>query len=100
MTIYCMYVDSMLNDNDYLCWIYFVMTMTIYCMYVESILNDNDYLRWYYYYFYGYRKQDYLETDGTSDSTNILVPWRPVVLGAYAKAVSERGESGGASFDE
>lgn len=30
----------------------------------------------------------------------ILVPWRPVVLLAHALAVDERGEDGGAPFDE
>lgn len=35
-----------------------------------------------------------------SDSDVIHVPWRPVVLGAVVKAVSERGEDGGAAWDE
>lgn len=52
------------------------------------------------WYFYGYAKQGYLETDGTDDNTSIIVPWKPVVYRAYAKAVSERGEDGGASFAE
>ena len=50
-------------------------------------------------YVYGYAKQGYL--DITSDAnTNIIVPWRPVVFGAYARAVSERGEDGGIGFAE
>lgn len=52
------------------------------------------------WYFYGYNKQGYLEVDGTDDNTNIIIPWKPVVYRAYAKAVSERGEDGGASFAE
>lgn len=38
--------------------------------------------------------------DGTSDSTDIAIPSLPVVLSAYAKAVSERGEDGGISYNE
>ena len=52
------------------------------------------------WYFYGYAKQGYLNTDGTADNTSIIVPWKPVVFRAYAKAVSERGEDGGAPFAE
>lgn len=52
------------------------------------------------WYFYGYAKQGYLETDGTDDNTSIIIPWKPVVFGAYAKAVSERGEDGGIPFAE
>jgi len=48
---------------------------------------------------YGYSKQGYLSTT-SDDSTRIKVPWKPVVYGAYAKAVSERGEDGGVSFAE
>ena len=40
------------------------------------------------------------EVDGTDDSDNILIPSLPVVLGAYAKAVSERGEDGGIGINE
>lgn len=36
----------------------------------------------------------------TSGSTEISVPWYPVVLRAYAKAISERGEDGGTSYNE
>lgn len=36
-----------------------------------------------------------------SDKTTVmLVPWRPVVTLAYAKAISERGEDGGMSYEE
>jgi hypothetical protein len=36
-----------------------------------------------------------------SDKTTVmLVPWRPVVALAYAKAISERGEDGGMSYEE
>lgn len=41
-------------------------------------------------------KQGYLE----NDSDKIYIPWRPVVLGAYMKAISERGEDGGSLYDE
>ena len=50
-------------------------------------------------YVYGYSKQSYLSTT-SDDSTRIKVPWKPVVYGAYAKAVSERGEDGGVGFAE
>lgn len=33
-----------------------------------------------------------LETDGTDDATTILIPWRPVYLGALARLINERGE--------
>lgn len=46
--------------------------------------------------FYGHFPQ----ADLASDSTELIVPDLPVILGAYALAVSERGEDGGASFDE
>lgn len=46
--------------------------------------------------FYGYFPQ----ADLSSNSTELVVPDLPVILGAYALAVSERGEDGGASFDE
>lgn len=36
----------------------------------------------------------------TADSDDILVPSEPVVLGAYARAVAERGEDGGLSAQE
>ena len=36
----------------------------------------------------------------TLDADVIKVPWRPVVLGASLKAMSERGEDGGAPWDE
>ena len=36
----------------------------------------------------------------TSDTDEIKVPWRPVVLCAYLKAVGERGEDGGISYEE
>ena len=38
--------------------------------------------------------------DGTDDSTEITIPSLPVVLNAYAQAVSERGEDGGISINE
>ena len=38
--------------------------------------------------------------DGTDDSDVIAVPTLPVVLNAYARAVSERGEDGGIGFNE
>ena len=38
--------------------------------------------------------------DGTDDSEVITLPSLPVVLNAYAKAVSERGEDGGIGFNE
>ena len=48
---------------------------------------------------YGRSKQAYLDT--ASDSgTYIKAPWRPIVFLAYAKAVSERGDDGGAAYDE
>lgn len=40
------------------------------------------------------------QDDFTSDSTALIVPDWPVILGAWAKAVSERGEDGGASSSE
>ena len=40
------------------------------------------------------------DLDGTDDSEVITIPSLPVVLNAYAKAVSERGEDGGIGFNE
>jgi hypothetical protein len=40
------------------------------------------------------------QADFTLDSTGLLVPEWPVIMGAWAKAVSERGEDGGASSSE
>lgn len=40
------------------------------------------------------------DIDGSDDSTEIVIPSLPVVLSAYAKAVSERGEDGGAGINE
>ena len=40
------------------------------------------------------------DVDGTDDSEIISVPWQPVVLSAYAQAISERGEDGGISYNE
>lgn len=48
---------------------------------------------------YGKKKPAYLET-ASDDSTIIKLPWLPVMYGAYLKALSERGEDGGAVFDE
>lgn len=48
---------------------------------------------------YGRIKQAYLETSSDS-ATLIKLPWRPVVFLAYMKALSERGEDGGAPYDE
>lgn len=38
--------------------------------------------------------------DGTDDSDEIAIPSLPVILNAYAKAVSERGEDGGIGYNE
>lgn len=38
--------------------------------------------------------------DGAADATEIVVPSHPIVLNAYARAVSERGEDGGIGFNE
>jgi len=38
--------------------------------------------------------------DGSDDSEAIAIPSLPVVLNAYARAVSERGEDGGIGFNE
>ena len=38
--------------------------------------------------------------DGTDDTESIIVPSHPVVLTAYASAVSERGEDGGIGYNE
>jgi len=46
--------------------------------------------------FYGHFPQE----DLSDNSTELTVPDLPVILGAYALALSERGEDGGASFDE
>lgn len=40
------------------------------------------------------------QDDFTEDTTELSVPSYPVILGAYAKALSERGEDGGVSYDE
>ena len=40
------------------------------------------------------------ELDGTDDNQELMIPSLPVVLNAYAKAVSERGEDGGIGFNE
>lgn len=48
---------------------------------------------------FGRKKQAYLETS-TDSATLIKIPWRPLVLGTYVKALSERGEDGGAVYDE
>ena len=40
------------------------------------------------------------QADLSSDSTTLSVPADPVVLGAWSKAVSERGEDGGQLFQE
>lgn len=48
---------------------------------------------------YGRHSQAYLETSTDSD-TVVIMPWKPVVYGAYAKALSERGEDGGQTYDE
>ena len=40
------------------------------------------------------------DIDGTDDAEVITIPSLPVVLNAYAKAVSERGEDGGIGFNE
>jgi len=44
--------------------------------------------------------QDDLEVDGTDDSTNITVSEHAVYLRAWANAISERGEDGGALWNE
>lgn len=48
---------------------------------------------------WGFHHQAYLET-ATDTSTVVTVPWKPVVFGAYYRAVSERGEDGGQVYDE
>ena len=40
------------------------------------------------------------QADLSVDGTELTVPSWPVILGAYAKAISERGEDGGQSFGE
>ena len=40
------------------------------------------------------------DLDGTGDAENIIIPALPVVLNAYAQAVSERGEDGGIGINE
>ena len=40
------------------------------------------------------------EIDGTDDSDAITIPSLPVVLNAYARAVSERGEDGGIAINK
>jgi len=51
------------------------------------------------YRFFGYNPQAELNTN-TDDDTVILVPSRALFLGALAKAISERGEDGGAPMAE
>jgi len=41
---------------------------------------------------YWYVPQAYLETDGTDDNTEILLPSNPIFLGALMYAMNERGE--------
>lgn len=48
---------------------------------------------------FGRKKQAYLETS-TDSSVLLVLPWKPVVYGAYVKALSERGEDGGILYDE
>ena len=43
---------------------------------------------------------DQLLTDGTDNTDVIKLPELPIILKAYALAVSERGEDGGATFNE
>lgn len=50
---------------------------------------DNDCLE---YRFEMHVPQGPLETDGTDDNTTILMPWRPLWLGALYLALNERGE--------
>jgi len=38
--------------------------------------------------------------DGSDDASVITIPTMPIVLNAYAKAISERGEDGGIGFNE
>lgn len=40
------------------------------------------------------------QDDFTSDSDELTVPFYPVILGAYMKSISERGEDGGQNFGE
>lgn len=40
------------------------------------------------------------QADFTANADTLTVPSQPVVLGAYAKAISERGEDGGQSYGE
>lgn len=40
------------------------------------------------------------QADLSADDDDLIVPEYPVLLGAYARAVSERGEDAGASYDE
>lgn len=40
------------------------------------------------------------QDDFTLDATQLTVPDWPVIMGAWAKAISERGEDGGANFSE
>jgi hypothetical protein len=39
-------------------------------------------------------------SSSTDDNTSVTVPSKPVILGAYAKALAERGEDGGTQFKE
>lgn len=40
------------------------------------------------------------QSDFSSDATELSIPEYPVILGAYTRALSERGDDGGVSFDE
>lgn len=40
------------------------------------------------------------EIDGTTNTTELTIPWEPVALRAYAYAIKERGEDQGQSFLE
>jgi hypothetical protein len=44
--------------------------------------------------------QDTLAVDGTADSTELALEPTVVIYGAWSKAISERGEDGGALFEE
>ena len=45
---------------------------------------------------YGYVSQ----ADLSADDDSLSIPEYPVILGAYARAVSERGEDAGNAYDE
>jgi hypothetical protein len=44
--------------------------------------------------------QDDFALDGTDDDTLVLINSQPIILGAYAKAISERGDDSGMQFAE